>query len=509
MTEKNTPTDKLTSGELLARNTFLNLFGHIAPLVVALFTVPLIVKGLGAERFGVLTMVWVLIGYLSLLDLGLSRSLTKIVAEKLGEGRKAEVPEIVWTGVAIMLFFSMVLMVVVNLLLPWLVLDVLNIPSGIETETLNAFYFLITCSPVVILSIGFRGVLDAYQRFDLTNAVRIPLGIYSFFAPLAVLPFSKSVFPVVCVLVTGRIIAFLVHMIFCFRIVPGLGSGLGFQRSMVGPLIHLGGWISVSNIISPIMVYMDRFIIGAVISAAAVAYYAIPNEFVTKLLIVPGALIGVLFPAFSSSFTRDRNRTVSMFGSGVKYIFLVLFPVILVIITLAGDGLDFWLGREFSQNSTRVLQWLAVGVFFNSLANIPFTLIQGSGRADLTALLHFVELPFYLAGLWWMIANYGIEGAAIAWVARITVDTLSLFTMAYRLLDAEFLMIRGHLFSLGLAIAAFAASTVPTGIPAKGIFLLISSTIFILVTWRSFLSPEERIFLRARFTTMPRFGGRQ
>ena len=499
----------ITSGIMLARNTFLNLLGYIAPLLVAVFTVPLIIRGLGTERFGVLTMAWALIGYLSLFDLGLSRSLTKIVAGKLGNNSEEEIPVIVWTALTLMIIFSMVLMGIGNLTLPWLVLDVLNIPNEIEDETLSSFFLLINCSPMVILSIGFRSILDAYQRFDLTNAIRIPLGIFSFLAPLAVLPFSKNVFPVVCVLAIGRLIAFLLHMTFCLRIVPRLGLGIGFQRSMIGPLIRLGGWISVSNIISPVMVYMDRFIIGAVISAEAVSYYAIPNEFVTKLLIVPSALIGVLFPAFSSSFANDRKRTVLMFRSGVKYIFLVLFPVILVIITLAGDGLYFWLGREFFQNGTRVLQWLAIGVFFNSLANIPFTLIQGIGRADLTALLHFIELPIYLAGLWWMVTSYGIEGAAIAWTARITVDTLLLFAMAYRLLNSETLMIHGHLFSIGLATAAFAACIVPTGFLGKGIFLIIALTTFAVVTWRLLLSPAERDFLGARLSSNPRFEGRQ
>ena len=68
--------EKLTQGKLLARNTILNVLGYGLPMLVAIFAIPLLVKGLGTERFGILTLAWVIIGYLSLFDLGLGRALT-------------------------------------------------------------------------------------------------------------------------------------------------------------------------------------------------------------------------------------------------------------------------------------------------------------------------------------------------------------------------------------------------------------------------------------------------
>ena len=80
------PTNELISGTRLARNSALNLLGLCSPLLVAIVAIPILIRGLGTDRFGVLTLVWVVIGYSSLFDLGLSRALTKIVAEKLGAG---------------------------------------------------------------------------------------------------------------------------------------------------------------------------------------------------------------------------------------------------------------------------------------------------------------------------------------------------------------------------------------------------------------------------------------
>ena len=496
--KSNTP-NELTNGSILARNTAFNLLGQFAPLVVAIFAIPLLIRGLGIDRFGVLTLAWVVIGYFSLFDLGLGRALTKLVAEKLGADLKEEIPAFVQTALLVMFLLGVSGALAVILLLPWVVRNVLNIPQVLQTETLKAFYVLALSVPVVITSTGLRGILDAYQRFDLTNAVRIPLGIYSFLAPLFVLPFSQNLFPVVLILVAGRLIGCMVHLQLCLYVVPALRRVIVLQRAMVGRLISFGSWITVTNIVSPLMVYLDRFLIGALISVAAVAYYATPYEVVTKFLLIPGALVGVLFPAFSTSFVQDRSRAILLFGRGVKYVFLALLPITLLIVTLAEEGLRFWLGAEFAQNSTRVLQWLAVGVFINSLAQVPFALIQGSGRPDLTAKLHLIELPFYLVALWWLIGAKGIEGVAIAWVARIVVDTILLFHMAQRLLQTGVRTMWRELLTMGLALLTMVLATLPTGLPMKVFFLLLMFLTYALSTWFLILAREERVLIANRF----------
>src|SRR5712691_11098433 len=86
------------TGKLLARNWILNLAGQAVPLVVGLVTIPYLIRGLGTERFGVLSIAWVLLGYFGLLDLGLGRATTKFVAECLGKGDTGRLPGFVWTS---------------------------------------------------------------------------------------------------------------------------------------------------------------------------------------------------------------------------------------------------------------------------------------------------------------------------------------------------------------------------------------------------------------------------
>ena len=486
----------LTSGRILARNTIWNLIGQGAPLLVALFAIPLLIKGLGTARFGVLTLAWAVVGYFSLFDLGLGRALTKLVAEKLGAEQAEDIPRLIWTALALMGMLGIIGALVAASISPWLVHDILKIPQTLQDETLSAFYLLALSIPVVISAIGLRGVLEAHQRFDLTNIVRIPLGIFTFLGPLIVLLFSNSLFPVVAVLVGMRFLTCGVFLVLCLRQVPTLRHNIRPQGAMVRPLISFGSWMTVTNIVGPLMVYLDRFLIGALISVAAVAYYATPYEVVTKLWLISGALIAVLFPAFSTTLAQDRARTARLFGRGINYIFLALFPLALIIVTLAHEGLSLWLGAEFADNSAFVLQWLAVGIFINSIAHIPFALVQGAGRPDLTAKMHLIELPFYLLTLWWLLGVCGIKGAAIAWVVRAIIDTLILLIMVRWLLPNTKACMWNSLLRIIIAIFFFIVAGSTVGLFIKGMFLIGTLIVFIVVAWLWLLASDERRVLK-------------
>jgi len=92
--------DKRDQGHLLARNTLLNLLGRSAPLLIGVIAIPVIIRGLGTERFGLLSLIWVIFGYFAIFDFGLGRAVTKYVAELLGREANEEIPSLLWTAVA-------------------------------------------------------------------------------------------------------------------------------------------------------------------------------------------------------------------------------------------------------------------------------------------------------------------------------------------------------------------------------------------------------------------------
>ncbi len=486
----------LTGAHHLRRNVLWNLLGTGAPLLVAIVAIPILIEGLGVDRFGVLMLSWMVVGYFSLFDLGLGRAVTKLVAEKLGDGRNSEIPGLIWTAMMLMAILGVLGAAAAAALSPWLVSSVLKIPSELQTETLTAFYLLSASISIVIITTGVRGILEAHQRFGLVNVVRIPLGISTFLGPVAVLPFTNSLVSVVVVLIFARFVALCVYILLCLKVEPRLRGSFSVNRKMAKSLLSFGGWLTVSNIVSPLMVYMDRFLIGAMITMTAVTYYATPYEVVTRFLVIPVALMGVLFPAFSTAFVQDKAHAARLYGRSVLYIFLSLFPAVLVIITFAREGLTMWLGSEFAGDSSVVLQLLAFGVLINSMAHVPFGLVQAAGRPDFTAKLHLLELPFYLILLWWLLSSYGIVGVAIAWVVRVVVDAFFLFVISHNLLSLGMSFTLRSVSSASLALSMLIVAAVIPDVNVKSWFLFVTLSIFVTLVWFVILAADEKKVLR-------------
>src|SRR5690349_2610185 len=108
-------------------------------MAAAVLAIPALIAGMGKERFGILTLAWILLGYFSLFDLGLGRALTRMVAERLGLGREEDIPGLVWTTLGLMMGLGLAGTVAIGLVSPWLVGRVLKVPDALRGETLGAF----------------------------------------------------------------------------------------------------------------------------------------------------------------------------------------------------------------------------------------------------------------------------------------------------------------------------------------------------------------------------------
>lgn len=483
----------LTRGSLLARNTVWNLVGQIAPMAVGLIAIPRLIHAIGTDRFGVLTIAWMVVGYFSFFDLGLGRAMTNLVAQKLAVGDERDLPSIIWTANLLMFALGGVGGIFLAILSPVLVKDVLKTPIQLEEETKRALFLLSISLPFVISTAGLRGVLEARQKFGIINLVRVPMGAATFAAPLLVLPWSKQLPAVVGILVIARIAFWLIYALLALRGIPLFPRRGEIDFRLLPMLFSFGAWMTVSNIVSPLMAYLDRFLIAMLLSLSAVAYYATPFEAVTKLFILPGAMVGVLFPAFSSALVADRDRAGLLFRRAVKYIVLTLLPLTLVIAIFAQNGLSIWLGPAFASQSARVLQWLAIGVFANGLATLPFAFLQGAGRADITGKIHLLELPFYLIIVWVLTKSYGIEGTAIAWTIRVVVDCALLFGAVERLLH-RMPRPRAILGGIGVIATAFAISMMNLTLLLKFAVSTLELSFFVVLAWFLLFSPEERAF---------------
>ena len=433
-------------------------------------------------------------GYFSLFDLGLGRALIKFIGEKLARNQTEDIPAIFWTSLLMMSALSIIASLIVVVFSKGIVYHVLKIPDALKPESLTAFIFLGCSVPVVITSVALWGVMEARQKFLHVNIVRTANGLFTMILPVVALRFTTHIGYVVLLMMIGRFLLWFVSFAMCLSVMPVL-KHVQVSKRVIGPLLKISTWMAVSNIIGPLMVYFDRFLIGVLISVSAVAYYVTPYEVVTKLLIIAMAFTRVLFPAFSASHQMDPARAAQIYNWGRKIIFSIMFPVILMIIIFAGYGMELWVGKEFALKSTFIMQCLAVGVFFNAPAQIAFSLIQASGRPDLTAKLHLLEAPLYFALFWFLVHNYGINGAAVAWTLRVLFDAIVLFVFVRRIGKIP---VTDRIVGISFAISLFlfVLAVFIYGFVFKLLFLLFILILFSFWIWTKLFPETERAMLK-------------
>lgn len=412
-------------------DVFWNLLGQIAPLLAAVISIPLLIKHIGTDKFGMVTIAWMLIGYFSLFDFGIGRALTQLISQRLAERKETTVLSLIWTGNLLILGLGVIASLVLILLCDSIVYHWLNIPESLRIEAAQGLLMIAPAIPLTVFATGTRGVLEAYQEFRAINLLRIPLGIFMFAAPVLVLPFSTSLVAISFALMLTRLITAIAFLWLCTKKVPSFWQ-VRFDRQQIPVLFGFGGWMTVSNVISPIMVQMDRFFIGSLLTISAVTYYTTPYEVIIKLLIIPAAIAGVAFPDFARMYGNKLWAEIrATYRKAVKYSLVVALPALIAIIG-APLFLRLWLNETFAEQSSLVLKILAVGVFINGLAHIPYALLQGMGKPHITAVLHILELIVYIPLLLFFIKQYGINGAALAWLIRVSIDSAALFYITRR-----------------------------------------------------------------------------
>jgi len=423
---------------MLARNTILNLVGQALPLLVAVVSVPVAIRGLGVDAFGVLSLAWMTLGYVSVFDLGLGAATTKFVAEARGRGDDASVPAIVWTASVSQLAMGVAGGVLLTVLTPWLVGSVLRIPEALARDAQITFYLMAACSPVVLMTATFRGLLEAEQRFDLVNLVKVPASTLNYLWPAATLLLGLNLPQVVGLLVITRLGALLAYASLGRRWLRRGTSPIRPGAELFRQLVSYGGWVTVSTVISPVLVYLDRFLIGSLVGVAAVGYYTAPYEMAVRITIVSTSLVMTLFPVFSMASASPVTEALRLlYRRSLRYVYLVVGAVAVICVAFGDALMSLWLGESIARASGVVFQVLVVGVLANSLGRVSYSLLQGLGHPDLTAKLHLVELGVYIPVAWLLVSTFGLVGGAVAWTVRVTADALVLDVLSRRRLGAQ------------------------------------------------------------------------
>lgn len=415
----------------LRRNTIWNLAGSGLPLIAAAALIPFTLHHLGSEAFGVLTLIWALIGYFSLFDMGIGRALTYALSKLRAGNNISEISLTLKAGLILTFATGLLGAIVMLILAPYFAMSWLKISPALQQDAMLSFKVAaLGVIPTTVTS-GLRGALEGLGDFAASNLNKITLGFCMFILPaFSIVLHGNHLWIIASYLVLARLIAVLLAVMQLRSYL--MLTNISLIRSHLKPLLNYGVWVTVTGIVGPLMIYGDRFFVSAAVGAALLPIYAIPQEGLQRLLIIPSALSGALLPQLAS---LSPQNAVLAYERNYKRVAIMMFGICLLAASLAYPVLQLWLSPEFAKQALPVALVLSVGVWFNSIAMVPYTLMYASGNPKTTAVFHLFELVIYGLALWWLATHYGLIGATFAWVGRAALDLALLHIAANKLLS--------------------------------------------------------------------------
>lgn len=407
----------------VARHTAYNFIGAVVPLAVSLVTVPLYLQAIGIERYGVLAICWLLVGYFGLFDFGLGRATAQKIAT-LAEAPDAERNRIFWTGTLLSGALSLTA-IVVFLPLAAIGLGMMEVSDvGLHREITSALPFLVAAVPFGIAQSLLVGALEGRRAFLKINLIVSAGTIATAVLPLLTAIWIDPALPFLLgAALVARILVLMLLVLACLQAVPVHRPRIASSSEIRG-LLNFGGWTTVSSVVGPLLVYWDRFAIGATLGAAAVAAYVVPFNLVWQIIVLPAALASALFPKLASSDPAESRR---LSGQAVAVLAFVMTPATLLMVFGAPPFLTLWLGSELGIRTAPVACILLFGLWTNSFARIPYAHLQARARPRQIALMTLAEILPYLVVLYLCMRWLGLPGAALAWSLRCLGDAVALF----------------------------------------------------------------------------------
>jgi O-antigen/teichoic acid export membrane protein len=401
----------------VSRHAGYNLIGAILPSLLTLLTVPAYLQVVGIERYGVLTLCWILVGYAGILDVGLGLAAgSKIAALRDNRSKAAAV---FWTtaciGLAIGLIAGIVMYVGASLYLPTLA----EANSALRGELAGTAPLLALMMPIALIGSALSGALTGRERFGFMNVANGVGQTLTAALPLAVAYFwTTDLRWLVACLLAGRFLI-LPWMYWEVRRAVPLGAPVRPTWSQAKELVTLGGWMSLIFTANSVIQTLDRMLIGSRIGAAAVPIYAVPYGLMSRIILIPHSLSAALFPRYAYLPEEERARVNS---SSIEAVAVIVSPALIALIAVAEPFFTLWVGTELASPALPVAYALAGGFWLYCIGHMAYSMLQAMGRPDVVAKVLLAELlPYALllvAGLW----AFGIMGAAAAFTARAAVD---------------------------------------------------------------------------------------
>ena len=399
----------------VARNVFANCIGLVVQMLAGFVVAPFLVHRLGDTRYGLWILIASLTGYFSLLDFGVCGSVGRSIAFHRARGDRDGLNAVMSTALAFLCGVAVVVMLM-TLVVAWVFFRLFDVPAE-DAHSVRLAVMIVGLNLAITFPLYvFDATLWAMQRFDLINAIDIP--VVGLRAGLTFLLVGQGQGLVALALITVLVTAVgaTAKVIMAYRLDPDLKISPRFvRRDAAHSLLGYGVWyflLSLARLITP---QVSPVVIGAQLGPRLVTPLSVAARLTGYGNSILWAGTQVLTPVVTRLHAQEsHDKQQIVFLEGGRWCASAVLFFVGLFVCVGGPFLNLWMGSSIAQTAYPLLVIISLGELLPMSQWVTYSLILGTGRHRELAFFFLLETVVVVCLALALARPYGLIGVCVA-----------------------------------------------------------------------------------------------
>lgn len=400
----------------IVRNVTANAFGGIWAIVLGLVAIPIQIRILGTEAYGLIGFITTMQVILVVFDLGLPATVVREIALNRDSEHQFS-RALIQTCSTLYWIIALIVGVLFILASDWIAfhwLHVETIPAEVVAQALRLLaIYIIFLWPLNI----YISTIAGLQRFDILNLLKIINTTSVQLGGIAVLLLTHNLYAFIGWLLLNAIVFLVIHIWMCFRLLPGLSLLPKISIPVIKRIWKFSFDLNLISTLSVVYTQTDRVLISALLPLRMLGYYNAAYNISRQTGTIQEFMNTAIAPALAAKAEKEKPEALSSFY--FRYAQMLVYIVALpsfVLIFFGSEVLNLWVGREIANGGAVALSLLSIGFLLNSSMSTCYTLAIATGHSRIPLIVNIAGLGVYLPIMFYLLTNHALEGAALGWI---------------------------------------------------------------------------------------------
>jgi O-antigen/teichoic acid export membrane protein len=401
--------------KIIFRNSIVNTLRYIINYSIIFVLTPIIINGIGDAQYGLWALIFSLIGYAGLLDLGVQQATIKLVSEYKGKNDLEKLNEIISSTVFYFFYIGLFVTLICWFVLPHMMHHFVD---DNKLLSMTGMLLFIVGVDVVFVFLGnvFTGISLGLHQYHLKGIIDVCCGLSRLVATIYVLNNGYGLIGLAWIALVLDFVATVFLYLVCIYSNPQISvSFRHVKRSAFKEIFSFGGKVFMASTAMRINSHTTVVLIAYYLSTTMTAYYNVVSRLVGSVQEVLWSLTASLFPVFSElSSSGDKRVVWKYYAQYTRYFLLLTAPAALGLFYFGTPFISLWISEDYAGNTRVVMMLLSIGALVAGFQPLAARVMIGGGNVSFYTKVTVIKSLGVLVLSVPMIFIFGLPGPPLA-----------------------------------------------------------------------------------------------